>query len=177
MTYLVYALNVNGEGSSRVTLSIISNLIHRLTPASIVISSKSLLELLLLTQYQLSPLSNYGILRTYRISNISIYVLPGFLRLPILAFVIKLLFPIFLLKTKILVMDDYPFLLSSKQLLFFQQANLLHTPSMQWIIRKFFFSFLLRSSPVVFLQSSYMHCLFLKNFPLCPACSFLLRYD
>lgn len=138
---LIWCASINGEGSSRVSLDLITasssykSVVCVITVGSIL--EKSLAQ---------APLP----------LHVSIIVLPSVFRWYILQFLIKLFFPIFLFADHILVLDDYPFLIPFRQFLYFHQPNLLFSSSILWKFKSLAFSLLSSLRPTILVQSRHV---------------------
>jgi len=151
---LFWALGCNGEGSSVVASLFLDVMLK--TPSCndslIIYSTGSKLE---------EKIKPFVSLHSYH---------PRFIRLPSFArfypvhFLIKLVFPVFLFFPKVIVFDDYPFRLARRQLLYFQQLNLLTSQTLLWSIKRCIFRILLSRNTFVYVQTDHVFEAFLTCF-------------
>jgi len=148
---LLWALGCNGEGSSLVASQFIQTIINNplYSDTLVICSSGSILE---------EKLRSRNLLPS---SFPRIIVAPSFFRLYPIHFLVKLVFPISLIFPKVFVFDDYPFLMANKQLLYFQQLNLLTNATNRWLVKRFAFRILLTHRTIVYVQTCHVLELFL----------------
>tara|TARA_Y100001954_G_C15823147_1_gene610947 strand:+ start:3649 stop:4191 length:543 start_codon:yes stop_codon:yes gene_type:complete len=178
---LLYCNNINGEGSSIVSLALIKAFLVDPTERSVLVTSKrSVLSdyLLDLDGQVILDIFGFSLIHlSIRYPNNFHLMTPQWTRNNIFATFVKLIFPVFLFQFEILTMDDYPFLQARKQVLFFQQSNLLDAYQLKWRLRKALFYLLCISKPVVFLQTPFTEQQFKKNFPHLNTFSMVIDYD
>jgi len=153
MQLILWAAGINGEGSSKVTLSIIKALINKYDNKKfkIFISSGSIL---------FSKLKEENLL-----INNSINYLPKIYRLYPIQFLTKLLFPINLFCQSLITIDDYPFRNANNQILYFHQANLVFSNKFIWKLKRLVFNALHTKKLKIFVQSKQMSYFFKNKFP------------
>ena len=139
---LIWAVSINGEGSSRVSFDLI-----RASPAifrdvTCVVSSESVLY----RQLCASDLS----------ASIRLVVLPSLFRQYYVQFFVKLLLPLFVFADLALVVDDFPFLIPYRQVIYLHQPNLLYPRSLMWRSKALVFAFLSFFKPRISVQTEHM---------------------
>ncbi|WP_413744863.1 glycosyltransferase [Synechococcus sp. MIT S9451] len=162
---VVWALGINGEGSSIIANQWFDTVSSNSQRTLFVCSRGSLLsQKLRKSRFRdriLKDSKNYFI------------ELPSFFRFYPIHFFLKLIIPINLISHSLLVLDDYPFALSSNQVLYFHQLNLLKSKSIFWRFKRFVFRLLLSSSPMVYCQTNHVAKAFTSKFTNLRCFSFL----
>lgn len=159
---LLWALGINGEGSSRVTFAFIKYICgdrHTLldTNTTVIYTSRSTLDQLIAPYLQLRS--------SHELSpSVNFIRLPKFTRNYLFHYTLKLFCGPLLRYDRIVVFDDFPFFNNARQVLYFHQPNLLYNNSPLWTIKRFFFRFLLTSTLTVFIQTSHMRKAFISKF-------------
>jgi len=150
-SFLFWGANINGEGSSIVSVSLIISFLkhHSGLRFGVVVTHGSLL---------------YNHLLSIDFPKSYLIVIPSFLRVKIFSFLLKLFLPIGLFAERVLVLDDFPFLYCgrAKQFVFLQQA-LIFSISFFGASRLLIFKLLCFSSPFIILQTLHMKKLLLAE--------------
>jgi hypothetical protein len=137
---IVWAACVQGEGASLVTYSIVNSLIRCDLPFRLVCSAGSKLDCML------------GDL----CESISVIKMPSFFSFYPVQALLRLLLPIRLFCSQCLVMDDYPFLLGKRQVLYFHQSNILYNQSFRWRIKKAYLRLCVNRDLLVVVQTDHV---------------------
>lgn len=151
----IWAAGAHGFGSSIVAKSIIKALIE---------SSHSSTDILLVAPKHILSDS-----KIFMHSNVKIILYPAFLSHPVFYLLLKLFLPIRFFCSKLVVLDDFPFLLMSNQLLYFQQALLIYPHTLPQLLKSFTFRFLLLSRPYIFCQTLHIYNSFLSRITYSPS--------
>jgi len=159
---LLWAAGVNGEGSSIVTFQFIECLLsnHDFHDLCIVYTAKSTLSLKLLP---LTPVD----LERLSLRNIYFVKLPKICRNYFFHFLVKCFLPMDLWFQRCIVFDDFPFRLSSRQLLYFHQPNLIFGVSQLWRIKRLAFVILKTKRLTVNFQTFHIRDSFFRVFGEC----------
>ncbi len=161
---IVWALGVNGEGSSVIAHEWINYIAQNQMSTLFVFSNESTLS------KKFDCNSTKFVNKNARISCLK---LPSFCRHYTFHFLVKLLFPVNFFFKSVLVFDDFPFLLASNQVLYFQQLNLLIGKSFLWKLKQLVFLILVSSRPSVYCQTEHVLSSFKRRFPSLECFSFL----
>ena len=148
--FLIWAASVNGEGSSRVSCDLIRASSSVFCDVTCIVTRGSILY----CQLSGEDLS----------SSIRLVVLPGCFRLYIVQFFVKTFLPLFLFADLALVLDDFPFLIPFRQVLYFHQSNLLFPRTLMWHLKSIVFSFLSLFRPRVAVQTVHVRDNFCLRF-------------
>ena len=142
---LIWALGINGEGSSVVVSEFISALFAhpQLRPLTIVCSRRSTLSerIYSLQSFPKHQNSSYPI-----------------------HFALKLFLPVQFFYRAVITFDDFPFFLAKKQLLYFHQPNLIFNIALSWRIKRLAFKLLLNRNIVIYFQTNHIRKAFFSNF-------------
>lgn len=160
-SHLLWALGVNGEGSSRVTFAFIKSICSgnslSLSKVTIVYSSGSTLSQLISSFLESMPLvSSYP--------NVRFVKLPKIARNYLLHFIIKFCAGPLLAFDSVVVFDDFPFRFLPRQVLYFHQPNLVYNSSMFWCVKRLTFRLLLSPSLTIYMQTLHMRDSFISTF-------------
>jgi hypothetical protein len=159
---LLWAVGVNGEGSSVVTFSFVECILksHAISDVCIVLTANSTLSEKLILR---------NIRKNENLSSRNIYLiqLPKVFRIYPIHFLIKYLFPVNLFFRRCVVFDDFPFRLCSRQLLYFHQPNLIFGFSLLWKIKRLAFVMLKPKSLTVNFQTCHIRDSFVRAFGRC----------
>lgn len=139
---LIWAASINGEGSSRVSFDLIRSSPAVFRDVTCIVTSGSILY----RQLCGSDLS----------SSIRLVVLPSFFRLYYIQFLVKTFLPLFLLADLALVLDDFPFLIPYRQVLYLHQPNLLYPRTLMWHLKALAFAFLSLFKPRISVQTEHV---------------------
>lgn len=160
-SHLLWALGINGEGSSHVTFAFIRHIFlsYRFSNnrATIVYTAQSSLDELI-SSLLFSEKANISS------SRVKFLRLPRISRNYLIHFMMKFFFNPLLFFDSVVVFDDFPFKHADNQLLYFHQPNLIYNSSMFWNIKRFVFRLLLSSSLVVYVQTFHMRDAFVARF-------------
>lgn len=161
ISHLLWALGINGEGSSHVTFAFIKHIFssYRFSNnrAAIVYSANSSLDELI-TSFLLTEKNNISC------SHVRFIRLPKFFRNYLIHFMIKALINPLRFFDAVVVFDDFPFKRADKQILYFHQPNLIYNNSLFWCIKRFAFRLLLSSGLTVYIQTLHMRDAFISRF-------------
>ena len=171
-SHFLWAVGINGEGSSLVTFSFIKHIClnvdlhHHST--TIVYSARSTLDVLI---------------KSFLADNDSIHLNPSikFIRLPPISrnYLIHFLFKFFadplrlFSADNIIVFDDFPFKHSAHQVLYFHQPNIIYNNTCVWRIKRFAFRLLLSPSLTLYVQTRHMQNAFFSKFGYISSLCFL----
>ena len=155
----LWSAGINGEGSSIVTSQFILNLLSSSSKTENIIfitKNTTLYDLIFRDQ---------GLIASDLTSNphIQFVCLPSLFRNYIIQFLFKLLFPIGFFCSRVVVFDDYPFLWSKSQVLYFHQSNLIFNSNFVWSIKRIAFKLLLQSQPIVYFQTRHTYHAFVSH--------------
>ena len=152
MKLILWAVGINGEGSSKVALNLIKSLFNSSLNNNfkIFISDKSSLA---------EELFSNNLLNKSQIC-----ILPKIYRIYPIQFFLKFFLPINSFCKGLITLDDYPFLNAKNQILYFHQPNLLFSEKFIWKIKRLVFNILLTKSLKVFLQTKHFRREFLVKF-------------
>jgi hypothetical protein len=139
---LIWAVSINGEGSSRVSRDLIRSSSDVFCSNICIVTKGTILHRQLCSS-DLSP-------------SIRLIVLPGFVRLYGVQILLKSILPLFLFADLVLVLDDFPFLIPYRQVLYFHQPNLLYPQTPLWKLKAFVFAFLSLFRPRVSVQTKHV---------------------
>ncbi len=158
---LLWALGVNGEGSSHVTFAFIHNLLVRSNAqgecVTVIYSARSKLDVLISEfLYKTEPFN--------LASAVKLVKVPKVCRGYIVHFLLK-----FWLKPShffgsVIVFDDFPFRLSKRQVLYFHQPNLVHSKKLIWKAKRLAFRSLLSPELIVYFQTQQIFQAFSSEF-------------
>lgn len=160
---LLWAVGINGEGSSLVTFAFIKHICMICNDSqdkvTVVYTARSTLDGLI------SPFLSRND-SNFKYSNVNFIRCPAVARNYVIHFLIKAFAnPLFLFKAdKVIVFDDFPFRLAPKQILYFHQPNLIYNNSIVWRVKRLAFRLLLSSSLIVYTQTNHMCQAFLARF-------------
>ncbi len=154
---ILWAMCINGEGSSLVTKKIIKSLLNLEEKNSkIIISDSSTL---------FRFLSSNGIIEKHRKK---IIIFPSYFRNYFIQIIIKTLIPINYFCNCLITMDDFPFYLHKNQILYFQQAGIIEGNNLRWKLRRIFFQILIRKYHIIYTQTFHIKRSLLNKFNLNP---------
>jgi hypothetical protein len=158
---LLWALGINGEGSSHVTFAFIKHICMLNTAKSnkisIIYTASSSLDRLI-SSFLLSY-ENNG-----QSPHVNFIRLPKFSRNYLFHFLLKATVNPNLFFDSVVVFDDFPFKRAAKQVLYFHQPNLIYNASLIWRIKRSAFKFLLSPSLAIYVQTCHMRDSFLTRF-------------
>lgn len=161
MSHLLWALGINGEGSSHVTFAFIKHIFlsYRFSNnrAAIVYSASSSLDELI-ASFLLNEKNNISC------AHVRLIRLPKFFRNYLIHFMIKAFINPLRFFDSVVVFDDFPFKHADKQILYFHQPNLIYNNSILWCIKRFAFRLLLTSHLIVYIQTLHMRDAFTSRF-------------
>ena len=166
---LIWTIGTDGQGSSEVVRNLIQSLYENDHDQEylIVISNKSLLsEKLYQIKKNLPKKKSIKLIRFHKI--IKFYPFNFLIRC--------FINPDKFFKATF-VLDDFPFRLSKKQLLYFHQPNIIFPKSFSWKIKRSIFRLLLNKKTKVYLQTNHFFDLFVKNFPFISNNSITFLHD
>jgi hypothetical protein len=167
---LLWALGVNGEGSSHVTFAFIKHL---------MISSDSGGECITVVYSARSKLDAHisDFLRKTKHAHIApgikLVRLPKFCRSYIIHYILKFYFDPSRFFSSVVVFDDFPFRLSINQVLYFHQPNLVHNNKLTWKIKRVVFKSLLSPTLTVYFQTPHISKAFTLEFGFFKSICFL----
>jgi len=155
---LIWALGINGEGSSVVVSEFISALFAhpQLRPLTIVCSRRSTLSERVYSLQSFPKHQNSRLIR--------LIFLPKFFRSYPIHFALKLFLPVQFFYRAVITFDDFPFFLAKKQLLYFHQPNLIFNIALIWRIKRLAFKLLLNRNIVIYFQTNHIRKAFFSNF-------------
>jgi hypothetical protein len=158
---LLWAVGVNGEGSSHVTFAFIKYLLARTDPqakhVTVTYSARSKLD------EHISEIAS-SIQNSNHAATVKFVRLPKESRGYILHFLVKLLFKPSNYFSSVVVLDDFPFRSSRTQVLYFHQSNLIHNNKLIWRIKRLAFRSLLSRSLTLYFQTQHISRDFSSHF-------------
>lgn len=161
ITKLLWAVGVNGEGSSHVTFAFIQHLLARTNSqgecVTVIYSARSKLDAHIsefLSKTEADSLS----------SAVKLVRLPKICRGYIVHFLLKFCLKPSHLFSAVVVLDDFPFRLSERQVLYFHQPNLIHSKNLAWKIKRLAFRSLLSPALTLYFQTRQISQAFASEF-------------
>ena len=153
---IVWALGINGEGSSLVSKNIINSVLklNKMKNIKIIISNNSLLKKYIFKK------------KKTKINPKNFIILPRFFRNYFIQASIKLFIPMFFISKYLIVLDDFPVVFHKKQVLYFQQAGIIHGKSLNWTLRRIFFRILISRRLFIYTQTNHVRKSLIKKFNL-----------
>lgn len=152
----IWALGVNGEGSTLVGEGLIKSALNikKGNNIRIIISKESLLHKIILDSDEI------------KIYKRKIIILPRFFRNYFIQCLIKSFLPINLFCNNLITIDEFPFLFHKNQILYFQQAGVLEGKSLRWILRRILYKILINKNLKVFTQTKQINIKLSKEFKI-----------
>jgi hypothetical protein len=158
---LLWALGVNGEGSSHVTFAFIHYLLTRSNSqgefVTVVYSARSKLDTHISEFLSKAQLYNSS-------PAVKLIRMPKACRWYIIHFLLKFWLNPSHFFSSVVVLDDFPFRLSTRQVLYFHQPNLIHSNKLIWKIKRFAFRSLLSPALTVYFQTRQIAQAFYSEF-------------
>ena len=151
---ILWTLCTNGEGSSLISNELIKSLLKKYQNNKIVVSKSSILY---------KHLIRNDLIKKY---NNNFVILPSFYRNYLIQILIKNLFPINLFCNKLITMDDFPFANHKNQILYFQQAGIVHGKEFRWLLRRNLFKLLINKDLLIYTQTIHMKSALKKRFKI-----------
>jgi hypothetical protein len=152
----IWALGVNGEGSTLVGEALIKSALNikKGKNIRIIISKSSLLHNKILQNDEIQFYKR------------KIIILPQFFRNYIIQCLIKSFLPINFFCQKLITIDEFPFLAHKNQILYFQQAGVLEGKSLRWILRRILYKILINKNLKIFTQTKQINKKLSKDFKI-----------